>query len=341
MKTHMEKNKATQDEILKLITDSRSWLILSHENPDGDTLGCAVAMTRLGMRLRKSVMLVCPDPCPEKYDFLIDGLEFNSMKHLPENFPGEDGVIICLDACTAGRAYPELLERRFPCPLINIDHHADNELYGDINWIDPTASAAGEMVTRLMASSPWGIRANEAEALYVAVVSDNGGFSFASTTLESHKCAITLLKAGASPDRIAQKLNSSLSVPILKLWGRALMRASVFSGGECAIFWLTKDDFTETGTTRETTENLVNLLLRIKGVRMAALCSEIADIKGTYVRVSLRACSPFNVREVANVFGGGGHDLASGCTIQAPLSEVLLLLREEMYSHVSRFFADQ
>ena len=337
----MEKNKAIKDKILKLMTDSPSWMILSHENPDGDTLGCAVALTRLGMRLRKHVMLVCPDPCPEKYSFLTLGLEFYSMKQLPEDFPGRDGVIICLDACTAGRTYQELLEHRFSCPLVNIDHHADNELYGDINWIDPTASATGEMVTRLMASSPWGIRTDEAEALYAAVISDNGGFSFASTTLESHKCAITLLKAGASPDKITQKLNSNLSAKILKLWGRALIRTSVFSGGECAIFWLTKDDFAETETTRENTENLANLLLRIKGVRMAALCSEFADMNGTRVRVSLRACSPFNVREIANVFGGGGHDLASGCIIQAPISEAILLLREEMYGHVSRFFADQ
>ena len=337
----MEKNKSTPEEILKLIADSPSWLILSHEKPDGDTLGCSVALTRLGMRLLKRVMLVCQDPCPEKYSFLTDGLEFNVMKQLPEDFPGKDGLIICVDASTTNRTYSELHGRGFPCPVINIDHHADNGLYGDLNWIDPTASATGEMVTSMMASSPWGIRTDEAEALYVAVISDNGGFSFASTTLESHQCAMTLLKAGVSPNKIAEQVNSNLSEGILNLWGRALTRITVFSGGDCAIFWLSKDDFAETGTTRDATENLVNMLLLIKGVKMVALCSEMTDTEGTYVRVSLRACSSFNAREVAHAFGGGGHDLASGCTIRFPLSEALLLLREEMSRYVSRISADR
>ena len=337
----MGKNKATLEEILKLIADSPSWLIISHEKPDGDTLGCAVALTRLGLRLSKRVMLICPDPCPSKYSFLIDGLEFNVMKHLPEDFPGGDGVIICVDACTAGRSYPDLPERRFLCPVINIDHHPDNELYGDVNWIDSTASATGEMVTSLMASSPWGIKTDESEALYAAVVSDNGGFSFASTTLKSHQCAMTLLKAGVSPSKIADKLNSNLSDRILNLWGRALVRTTVFSEGACAIYWLTKDDFTETCATKDATENLVNFLLRIKGVGIAALCSEITGAEGISVRVSLRACSPFSAREVAKVFGGGGHDLASGCTIHAPLAEAVSLVREEMNSHVSRISADR
>ena len=337
----MGKNNTTLEEILKLIADSQSWLILSHENPDGDTLGCAVALTRLGMRLSKRVMLICPDPCPEKYSFLIDGIEFNIMKQLPEDFPGEDGVIICLDASVADRTYPELLNRKFFCPVINIDHHADNELFGDINWIDPTASATGEIVTLLMESSPWGIKTDEAEALYVAVISDNGGFSFASTTLESHQCAMTLLKAGVSPNKITEQLNSNLSADILNLWARALKRITVFSEGQCAVFWLAIDDFAETGTTREATENLVNLLLRIKGVRMAALCSETADMEGSRVRVSLRACSPFDVRKVAKVFGGGGHNLASGCIIHAPLSDALIFLQEEMNRLVSGISADR
>ena len=337
----MERHNTTTDEILKLMADSRSWLMLSHKNPDGDSLGCAVALTRLGKRLRKSVMFVCPDPYPEKFSFLIDGLEFNAMKQLPEDFPGKGGIIICLDSSNADRIFHELLERRFNCRIINIDHHADNELYGDLNWVDPTASATGEMVTSLMASSPWGIRADEAEALYAAIISDNGGFSFASTTLESHRCAITLLKAGASPDKITWKLNSDLSVSIINLWARALMRTSVFSGGECAVFWLTKDDFIETGARQDATENLVNLLLRIKGVRLAALCTEIANMEETKIRVSLRAHSPFNAREVAKVFGGGGHDLASGCTMQVPLTEAVKLLRNEMYNHVAGFFANQ
>ena len=335
----MGNNNAVQDEILKIITNSPAWLIISHEKPDGDTVGCAVALTRLGMRLSKNVMLICPDPCPVKYDFITGGLEFNVRKHLPEDFPGPGGVIICVDASTTARSYPELLDRA-SCPVINIDHHEDNESYGDVNWIDLTASATGEMIASLIASSSWDMTTDEAEALYVALITDNGGFSYASTTFNSHLRAMTLLEAGVSPDKIAEKLNSNLTEGVLQLWGRALVRATVFSEGDCAVYWLSRDDFAETGAAQDATENLVNLLLRIKGVKMAALCSELPDREG-YVRVSLRARSPFNAREVAKIFGGGGHDLASGCVIQAPLTEAVSMLRREMNSHVSGISADR
>jgi phosphoesterase RecJ-like protein len=196
------------------------------------------------------------------------------------------------------------------------------------------------MVTSLMEVSPWGIKPDEAEALYVAVVSDNGGFSFESTTLKSHNCAMVLLEAGVSPKKIADELNSIFSANILNLWGRAMMRAAVFAGGRGAIYWLTAKDFDETGTTREATENLVNFLLRIKGVKMAALCSELQNMDEPQVRVSLRASSPFNAREVANVFGGGGHNLASGCTVRASIDDAVSMLKDEMTRHVAGISAD-
>jgi phosphoesterase RecJ-like protein len=328
-------------DIIERLGSSSSWLVIAHEKPDGDTLGCAVALSRLGLRLSKKIVLACPDQCPSRYSFLLKNLELAVLERLPSDFPGPGGVIICVDTSTAARSFSELSAHNFACPVINIDHHADNELYGDVNWIDPTASATGEMVTELMSASPWGIKHDEAEALYVAVVSDNGGFSFESTTLKSHDCAMTLLEAGVSPNKIASELDSNLSEEILHLWGRAMTRTTVFAGGKCAVYWLTKEDFDETETTREATENLVNFMLRIQGVKMAALCSEISKTDGHLVRASIRARSPFNARAVAKVFGGGGHDLASGCTIEASVDDALSMLREEMTRHVSGIFADR
>jgi phosphoesterase RecJ-like protein len=327
------------DEIITLLDAAPEWLVLTHEKPDGDTLGCAVALTRLGRRLGKRVRIISPDPYPAKYAFLARDVGFEVLSSLPSDFPESDGIIACVDTSTAARSYPQLLEHPFACKSINIDHHADNELYGDVNWIDPSASATGEMVTILMEASPWGICQAEAEALYVAVVSDNGSFSFESTTLKSHHCAMAHIKAGVSPRKIADELNSDLSEAALHLWGRAMTRASVFADGACAIYWLTADDFSETGTAKDATENLVNFLLRVRGVKMAALCSEMSSPDGASVRVSLRARPPFNAREVARVFGGGGHDLASGCTINSPVGEAVSALRDEMTSHVSRVSA--
>ncbi|MDR3280597.1 MAG: bifunctional oligoribonuclease/PAP phosphatase NrnA [Synergistaceae bacterium] len=327
------------EDILDILQKSDRWLIISHEKPDGDTIGCGAALMRLGKRLSKEVVFACADPCPTRYSFLLDDIEFTVLRGMPEDFPGSGGVVVCVDTSNAARSMPGLRERPLSCPIINIDHHIDNERYGDINWVEPTASATGEMVTELLTSSPWGMTEDEAVALYVAMVSDNGSFSFASTTLKSHDYAMKLLEAGVSPNRIAEELESNLTADVLRLWGAAMTRATTFADGNCAIYWLSREDFIDTGTSRQSTENLVNFLLRIKGVRMVALCSELMEPDGSScagVRASIRARSPFNAREVASIFGGGGHDLAAGCTIMEPLPEAVSLLRQEMETHVSR-----
>jgi phosphoesterase RecJ-like protein len=217
------------------------------------------------------------------------------------------------------------------------------------------------MVTELMVASPWGIEPDEAEALYVAMVSDNGGFRFASTTLKSHDCAMVLLRAGVMPGKVSDKLESNMPLGALRLWGRAMSRAETFAGGLAAIYWLEASDFGETGAPRDATENLVNFLLRLKGVKMAALCSESPSgeppigepLSGESpdgvpcrpernFRVSVRARSPYNAREVAARFGGGGHDLAAGCSIGASSArEAVSLVKEEISRHVSRISADR
>jgi phosphoesterase RecJ-like protein len=338
----LEGHREAIEKIAGILNSSDSWLVLSHENPDGDTLGCGAALTRVGLRLDKKAIHACPDSCPVRYSFLFEDFDLLVPENLPEGFPGPSGVVICVDTSAMARTFSQVGSRGFTCPLINIDHHVDNERFGDVIWIEPMASATGEMITELISKSGWGLRKDEAEALYTALISDNGGFSFESTTLESHAVAMTLIEAGVSPNKISEELNSNLSEGILNLWGRAMMRATVFADGECAIFWLKTEDFSQTDTTRDATENLVNFLLRIRGVRMAALCSEISGSgEETRVKASLRARTPFNAREVAAVFGGGGHNLAAGCVLNARISEAVSMLRKEMTRHVSRFHTDK
>jgi phosphoesterase RecJ-like protein len=152
-----------------------------------------------------------------------------------------------------------------------------------------------------------------------------------------------LMHAGVSPNEIAEALESTMSVGALRLWGRAMTRTDTFADGTCAIYWLTSDDFTETATSRDSTENMVNFLLRIKDVKLAALCCENTESDGTprRVRASLRARAPYNARVVAAVFGGGGHNLASGCTIDAPIPDAVNMLRAEMSRYVSGIAADR
>jgi phosphoesterase RecJ-like protein len=329
----MLKNHAADvaDEILRILKGSDRWLVLMHEKPDGDTAGCAIALSSLGVRIGKDVTLGCPEQFPQKYLFMLRGIQHRVLDKIPDDFSGEGCVVISVDTSNPERAVKEIESARGRCTVINIDHHQDNTGYGHIHWVEPTASATGEMVTELLDRSEWGISPDEANALYAAIVTDNGNFSFPSSSSRSHECAVILVEAGAVPGMISEELETNLSVNSLKLWGKAFERATVFSDGFCALFWLTHADFQETGTARQDAENLVNFLLRIKGVRLAALCGE----NDGGVRVNLRSRFPMNAREVAVRFGGGGHALAAGCTIHKPLEDALSALTAEMERHAS------
>ena len=315
-------------EITAALNAAGFWLVLTHEKPDGDAIGCAVALARVAVRLGKRAIVGSTDEIPDRYRFICDDVDYRVLDTIPA-LPA-DAAIVCVDTSNLARAVPGLPEAKSKYVTINIDHHGDNERFGGINWVDDRASASGELVTTLITEAGWGLEPDEARALYVALTSDNGNFSFASTSLSSHLCAIELLKAGASPSEIAERLEANLSRGALNLWGRAFLRTEVFGPANlCALFWLTKDDFPETGTTKQETENLVNYLLRIKGVRLAALCSETEN----GLRASLRTRAPFNARTIAAAFGGGGHELAAGCTIAHATMEAISLLKMEMERH--------
>ena len=312
--------------IAELLSSATNWLVLSHEKPDGDAVGSAIGLARVGRRLSKRVVLGCPDPYPEKYSFLYGDLECRVLDRIPSDFTPDDSVVVCLDTSKIERSVPGLEEARGWRAIVNIDHHIDNEMYGTLNLVEAHASSTGEIVADLLAGLPWGIEKPEADALYVAMVTDNGRFSFASTSVKSHECAILLLEAGVSPSEIAEKLSASLTRGTLLLWGRAFSRIDVFCEGLAALMWLAKSDFEETGTTREETENLVNYLLRIKGVHLCALATETDE--GT--RFSVRARAPYNARLIATHFAGGGHDLAAGCTIRERMEAALATMKREM-----------
>ena len=318
------------EEIVGYLASHKTWLVLVHEKPDGDTLGSAAALVALGVRLGKTVLWGGRDEVPFHYEFLITNPPYEIFPTIPLERLGDDAVVVCVDTSTIERSVSGLEDVLEKYLVINIDHHTDNARFGTINWVDPEASATGEMLTELMSSSLWGITALEARALYVAIVSDNGGFRFASTSIRSHECAIELLRAGASPSEIARALDSNLTVEALHLWGAALTRTETFAGGKAALFCLTNEDFEATGCLQSATENLVNFLLHIKGVLLVALVSEA----GEYTRVSLRAHAPMNARTVATRLGGGGHDLAAGCKVEGAAKALLPELRSVMEEHI-------
>lgn len=304
-----------KSDIIEILEGAPAWVILTHIKPDGDTLGSGSALYSLGASLGKKVFWGGADSFPKGYSFLPE-----ADSYTPGINPGEllhrwGGAAIIVDTSTEDRSLPGVRALSEKLPVINIDHHGDNELFGSLNWIDPAASSVGEMVWSLLSRWKKDYPLKTAEGLYTAIVTDSGNFTFSSTGEKAHRAAADLLTRGVTPEKIEDLLRSNRSLPAMHLWGRALERAEIYSSS-AAMTWLFRKDFAETGSAPSETEFLVNELLTLKGISFAAFLVEEEDI----VRVSLRSKGDISAVEIARIFGGGGHLQAAGCRLPLPLN---------------------
>ncbi len=310
-------------EVTRLLSDAPRWIVLSHGNPDGDTLGTASAFVVIGKKMGKSVIWGGPSHIPQMYRFL-EGADDYVPELLLSSLPVRmDDVVIVLDTSTRARSVEDLSLVPQGVPVVNIDHHEDNERFGSVNWIDTAASATGELGWLLFRS--WGtpLPLNAAEGLYIAISTDSGNFSFSSTTARTHEAAAALLASGVAPEKMNALVRDTRTLGGVHLRGRALGR-TIRKGSSVAISWLEQKDFLETGSEPSETENLVNELLTIQGVLFAVLFTENPD----NVRVSMRSKGSVSAAQIARACGGGGHPQAAGCRLPLPLELAMKKVEE-------------
>lgn len=311
-------------EAIRLLNAKNDWLMLCHEKPDGDTLGSALALCSIAKRLGKSARAIGKDPLPSEYGFLPGALLYTEQKRLTRE-DASDSLIVFVDTSTVERSPDGAGKLASYLDSLAIDHHGDNNLFCKVNLVDAGASATAEIVTNLALTAKWGVSRDEAVCLYAALVTDNGNFRFSSVTPETHRCASVLLAAGAHPNEIDDMLNETLSPAIIRMWGAVYSRAEISEDGNCAFLRLTREEFLSAGGEPGSTEGLVNTLLRIRGVKIAVLLVE----GSTSNRASIRTKAPYSARELATVFGGGGHICAAGAKIPGPHAEAYERIKEE------------
>ncbi len=316
--------------IIDKFNSVKNWLILCHENPDGDTMGCGLALYSLGKRLGRNVRVMGRDPIPERYWFLPYYREFECCREITEE-DARDALLVCVDTSTAARSMPGLKDVLPLADSINIDHHGDNHLFCRLNLVDPEVSASAEIITELLIEGGWGIEEKEAVCLYTGLSTDNGNFRFAATTARTHLCAARLLDAGVKPALIDEYVNENMTPAILKLWGVAYTRTETFSNGRGAIFWLRKEDFEKAGADLSAVDGLVNMLLRITGVKIALFLTEVNGEN----KLSIRTKSPFTARDIASPYGGGGHLQAAGAKLDGKFEDVLKYVRAEAEKYIA------
>lgn len=309
----------------QLLEREERWSIVVHEKPDGDALGSGSALFQWGQRLGKTVTWGGADPFPGTYAFLPGAAAYRVFRSARELFE-LGGLIICLDTSNQARSLPEMGERPQTVQLLVIDHHRDNEIYGDVNIVAREASATAEILWDLAVTAGWPLGRDEALALYTGLVTDSGRFSFKATTAKTHLMAAHLLEAGLNPQEATRLIYHNRTAGSVRLWGRAFCRVRPLAGGKAILSWLERLDFSETGAGREETEGLVNELMMVRGVSFAALLTEEED----QVRISLRSNGPLAAGDLARRWDGGGHRQAAGCRMKRPLEEAIDIVSREI-----------
>jgi len=254
---------------------------------------------------------VCADPVPAIYRFL-PGAE-RVGRELP---PQPPMLAVAVDADGVGRVGRFAAELERVCTIIDIDHHATEKAFGDLQWVDPEAAATGEMIYRLLDEMKVPLSPEIATCLYTAILTDTGRFCYSNTTPRALRISARLVRAGASPPAIYRELYESRSFSASKLLGLALGRLRQVEDGQVTFSALTQEDFRSSGSSADETEGIIDYLRAVREARAAALFVELPD---GAVRVSMRSRGAMDVGEVALHLGGGGHVNAAGCTMSGPM----------------------
>ena len=295
------------NEVLQHIERRERFALTSHARPDGDAISSTIALGEILRQMGKQTEIVLHDGVPRIYQ----QLPFVETVIKADSLNGNYDAVILLECDNIERTRLEGVERQF---LINIDHHKSGHTFAHVNWIDPTAVATGELVYKLARAAGVKITPQIATCIYMAVIADTGSFMFEGTNAHTFELARELVLAGADPARCARHIYFGHSTAKLRLLGAAL--SALQREGPLAWIWATQEQMERVGAIEEDCEGLVNYALSIGDAQVAAFFRELPD--GRF-RVSLRSKGALDVSRIAEEFGGGGHECASGLAVDGPL----------------------
>ena len=305
--------RAVPDAVVARIRGARSILAVSHENPDGDTLGAVLAIVAIADALGTPATAVCSDAVPDGYAF-IRGVDLVRMDPDPARTYDLTILCDCADASRVGAVrdrHPELFaEER----TISIDHHASNAARA-VDWVDPASAATCEMMALLACRLGVPLTAGDgslAVALMAGIVMDTATFQHPNATPRTLRVAAELLAAGAPLADISRRLYRTKPEAQLRLFGRVLARLASTPDGRVAWSELREADLAEDGTDASMSEGIIDLLSHAEDAEVILLFKE----RPTETRLSIRTkAGGVDATELAGVFGGGGHARAAGATV--------------------------
>jgi phosphoesterase RecJ-like protein len=299
------------DRIIAAVGESRTICVVGHVRPDGDCIGSQLGLALALRNEGKKITCWNEDLVPGKLAFLdTDGL-------VQKPRPGQKFDCVMAVDCASyerlGKVGACIGKRKL---LVNIDHHASNTRYGDLNWISALEPSSGEIIYRLLKAANWPITQPIADCLFTAVSTDTGSFQYPSTRPSTYHIAGELVKRGADLAKICDEVYQSYPLSRARLLQHVFNHFRLVHDNQIAYFWLKKSDYVRTGANLDDSEGLIDHIRAIEPVVVACLFEEMGP---GLTRISLRSKSEaVNVNEIAAQFGGGGHRAAAGARVPGP-----------------------
>lgn len=298
---------------VRLLEGARRVAVTSHVNPDADAIGSSLGLA-LGLRaMGKDAIVVLGEAVPEYARFLA------GTDTIVSDFPeGPFDVYVFADAAgidRVGDLYARDPGRFETAPIVNLDHHRTNPLFGTANCVDPGASSTSEMSFRLLQALKAPIEPDTASVLLFGIVGDTGSFRNGATTPGALRVAAELVALGGDIQRIAYQLFEYKTFAAARLWGRVVSTSDLDTERHMVFACLSQELFAEEGASPDEAEGIVEFLRGIHESRVVVLLKENAEGD---IRVSMRSLPDIDVSAIASALGGGGHRQAAGCTLSGP-----------------------
>ena len=314
--TKRKHKKASVADIIKTLNNAKSVLITGHVRPDGDSVGCMIALSELLNRAGIKAVATSLKKGLGGPQFLTGVRDMITPKSAARK---KFDVVLTVDCGSLERVPTELHKLLQKATVINIDHHQTNTRFADLNLVNAKSSSTGEMVWNMARKAGWELDSVSAEALWVALITDTGRFAYDMTSPGTLRCAADLLKCGVRTAFINDQLYCSFSRINMELKRRAFKSLQITEHNHIASVTLTGRDFEETGGTKADAEDIIEIPRSLVGNKVAIFFYGSEDNAET--RISLRTREPLDATTLVHQFGGGGHPRAAGCTIKEPLSK--------------------
>lgn len=295
---------------------NKVFVVVAHVHLEGDALGSELAVADLLRTFRKKVIVVNEDFPPAEYNFLPD---IQTIRHDTNPVHYDVAVLVdCSDVSRIGKTAKIIRSDRL---LINIDHHVSNTRFGDINWVNPKASSASEMVYELFKAL--GVKMNKKTALflYTGILADTGSFKYSTTSAFTHEVARDLLRYGLDAYRIYGHLHENKDFTTMRALGKIFQTLQRDKTGRVAWLQVRSRLIKKNPELAEQTDDIIHFARSVKGVEVALLFKEVRPRHE--VRINFRSRGKVDVNKLAGFFGGGGHKMASGATVRGDLKEVV------------------